>query len=128
MSFKLSKDTVALLEDIERRIDIDVEEDYENQWRDFLFDRFDGDIFQPERKKCSASQVSFAAVENINDAIDDYDLMLRHQLADVSASLNRKTVIFASVQTTERVYSARFSVRKFFICREKRIRFQPHVR
>ena len=90
MSFKLSKDTVALLEDIERRIDVDVETDYENQWRDFLFDRFDGDIFQPEGKKCSASQVSFAAVENINDAIDDYDLMLRHQLADVSASLNRK--------------------------------------
>jgi hypothetical protein len=82
MDYKLSKETVALLEDIEARIDPEVEEDYINQWRDFLYDRFDGDIFVPERKKCSAPSVDIQRIDNINDALESYDNMLRHQLQD----------------------------------------------
>ena len=46
---QLSRDTVMLLEDIEDRIDPETEEDFEDQWRDFLFDRFRGDLFSPRR-------------------------------------------------------------------------------
>jgi hypothetical protein len=87
---KLSQETVALLEDIEARIDPEVEEDYINQWRDFLYDRFDGDIFEPERKKCSAPSVDIPKIENINDALESCDNMLRHQLQDVSSALGKK--------------------------------------
>ena len=36
---KLSRETELLLEDIERRIDPETEEDYRRQWEDFLYDR-----------------------------------------------------------------------------------------
>ena len=86
-----SKTTLSLLEDIERRIDPEVEEDFKNQWRDFLYGRFKGDIFSPKRQKFSAPGVVLLEI-NINDAIDDYDLMLQMQLASVSAFLNTRTL------------------------------------
>ena len=88
---QLGKDTIARLEDIENRIDPETEEDFVDQWRDFLFDRFEGDLFVPNRKKLSNPGVKIAAVENINDAIEDYDLMLRAQLESVSAALNKRS-------------------------------------
>ena len=90
MKFELSRDTLALLEDIEERIDPETEEDYVNQWRDFLFDRFDGDVFSPERKIISDPDTDIPGVDNINDALESYDNMLRHQLAGVSDALKRK--------------------------------------
>ena len=90
MTYKLSVETLALLEDIEARIDPETEEDYKSQWRDFLFDRFEGDIFSPVRKKTSASSVNFPRVENINDALQSYDNMLRQQLEGVSDALGKK--------------------------------------
>ena len=87
---KLSKETIALLEDIEARIDPEIEEDYIGQWRDFLYDRFDGDIFCPVRKKSSAPLADIPAIDNINDALECYDNMLRHQLAGVSNALAGK--------------------------------------
>ena len=90
MAYKLSDETIALLEDIEARIDPETEEDYKSQWRDFLFDRFDGDIFEPVRKTTSASSVNFPRVENINDALQSYDNMLRQQLEGVSDALGKK--------------------------------------
>lgn len=79
------------MEDIERRIDPEVEEDFKNQWRDFLYGRFKGDIFSPKRQKLSAPGVVLQEI-NINDAIDDYDLMLQMQLASVSAFLNTQSL------------------------------------
>ncbi len=90
MDYKLSDETLTLLEDIESRIDPETEEDYVDQWRDFLFDRFGGDIFLPVRKKFSPSSVSFPRVENINDALESYDCMLRQQLEGVSDALGKK--------------------------------------
>ena len=84
---KLSSNTVAILEDIERRIDPDTEEDYKKQWEDFLYDRFEGEIFSPARMKRSAPTVELPDI-NINDAIDDYELMLVSELVKVSKSLN----------------------------------------
>ncbi|MBQ4628306.1 MAG: hypothetical protein IJB44_04435 [Clostridia bacterium] len=84
---ELSKETLLLLEDIERRIDPETEEDLEKQWLDFTYGRFDGDIFCPKRKKTSPPSVEPQGI-NINDAIKDYDLMLRSQLSGVSWALN----------------------------------------
>ena len=85
----LSEKTIALLEDIERRIDPETEENFENQWRDFLFDRFDGEIFNPERKKLSPSSVETESIY-LNDAIENYDLMLRSEMSKISDALNHK--------------------------------------
>lgn len=84
---KLSADTVALLEDVERRIDPEVEEDFVSQWRRFNYGGFDGDVFTPKRKKQSSPKVTLPRV-NINDAIEDYDLMLRREMQGVSEALN----------------------------------------
>ncbi len=89
--FQPSTTTLALLEDIERRIDPEVEEDFKAQWRDFLYGRFTGEIFTPRRKKLSPPSVPLPGV-HINDAIEDYDAMLQMQLAGVSAALNTATV------------------------------------
>ena len=84
--FKLSRETEALLEDIERRIDPEVEEDFVKQWDNFLFGRFDGDYFSPMRKKTTAPAVDCKHV-NINDAISDLDLMLRKEMLGVCRAL-----------------------------------------
>ena len=90
MNTKLSRETLALLDDIEARIDPETEDDYIGQWRDFLYDRFEGDIFAPVRKKSSAPLADIPAIDNINDALECYDNMLRHQLAGVSNALAGK--------------------------------------
>lgn len=87
---QLSTQTIALLEDIERRLDPETEIDFENQWRDFLFDRFDGGLFSPERKKLSMPASELENI-NINDAIDDYELMLRREMTAVSGALGSKS-------------------------------------
>lgn len=85
---QLSEQTLALLEDIERRIDPETEDDFIQQWEDFLYDRFEGDLFVPQRKKLTPSALKLPAI-NINDAIDDLDTMLRAQLMITSAALNK---------------------------------------
>ena len=86
----LSSKTIKLLEDIERRLNPETEIDFENQWQNFLHDRFEGEIFLPERKILSKPGVELEAI-NINDAICDYELMLRRELTAVSISLSEKT-------------------------------------
>jgi hypothetical protein len=86
--YQPSKQTIAMLEDIERRIDPETEEDFQNQWRDFLYDRFDGEIFTPVRKKHSQPSFTYPKI-NINDAIADYDLMLQSQLCGTSYALTK---------------------------------------
>ncbi len=87
----LKKETIALLEDIERRIDPETEEDLSAQWRDFLYGRFEGDLFTPCRKKPTAPGVTPPDV-HINDAIDDLELMLQHGLRDISFQLSTETL------------------------------------
>ncbi|MBQ8309840.1 MAG: hypothetical protein IJX80_02370 [Clostridia bacterium] len=88
--FQPSQKTLAILEDIEHRIDPAVEEDFQNQWRDFLYGRFEGEIFQAIRKKTTPPAEEVPNI-NINDAIGDYDLMLQKELAGVSNALNSET-------------------------------------
>jgi len=86
---RLSSQTVQLLEDIERRIDPEAEEDFARQWEDFLNNRFTGDIFTPHRTVVSAPGFTLHGV-NINDAISDCEQMLIHQLQGVSHALNSR--------------------------------------
>ena len=73
--FELRKETVALLEDIENRIDPEVEDQYRKEWMDFLHGRFEGECFDPVRAKKAPSSLAQAPV-HINDAIEDLDLMI----------------------------------------------------
>lgn len=83
---KLSRETIALLEDIERRIDPETEEDFSRQWEDFLYDRTTDAIFVPKRRKTAPAGIEFPKI-NINDAINDLETMLQAQLAIVSEQL-----------------------------------------
>ena len=87
----LKKETIALLEDLERRIDPAVEEDLSAQWKDFLYGRFDGELFTAKRKAVSAPGIEPPAV-HINDAIDDLELMLQHGLRDISIHLSTENL------------------------------------
>ncbi len=83
---QLKPETIALLDDIESRIDPETEEDFAAQWRAFLYGQYGGEMFKPQRKKTSPPTVPIPAV-NINDALADVETMLVHQLAGVSHAL-----------------------------------------
>lgn len=84
---QLSDYTLALLDDIERRIDPEVEEDFAAQWRTFWDGKYDRPIFTPMRKKTNTPGVEVRNI-HINDAIGDLSLMLDMQLADLSKRLS----------------------------------------
>ena len=85
--FRPEKETLALLEDIERRLDPEVEADLTGQWEDFWNGQSEMEIFAPCRLRTSEPGVVIQPV-HINDAQKDYDLMLRDQLWLVSNALN----------------------------------------
>lgn len=82
----LSEYTRSLLEDIERRIEPDVEEDYFSQWQCFWDGKIDVPVFSPMRKQKSSSSFSLKNV-HINDALHAPDLMLAYELEGVSKKL-----------------------------------------
>lgn len=84
---KLSDYTLSLLHDIEERIDEETEQNFLDDWRNFLYDKYDGDIYCPGRKHMSKPGVEVKGI-NINDAIMDYELMLVSQMAAVSHFLS----------------------------------------
>ena len=83
---QLSTYTRALLDDIERRIDPETEEDLAAQWQRFWNGEHDGVLFHPKRKKTSRPGIEVKSV-HINDAINDLEMMLCHQLAGLSSRL-----------------------------------------
>ncbi len=82
----LSTYTLSLLDDIERRIDPDAEEDFRAQWKEFWYTDTDIPIFTPWRKKTSPPGIELKNI-HINDALRDWELMLDSELADVSRRL-----------------------------------------
>lgn len=94
----LSRATVELLEDVERRIDEQTEMDYYRQWENFLknSDSVTSDsvtgIFTPCRKKVSPPGTKLERI-NINDAVEDCELMLVSEMTNVSSSLNSGTKV-----------------------------------
>ena len=86
----LRPETIALLNDIESRIDPETEEDLTAQWKAFLYGESKEDIFHPRRKKTSQPGIPIPSI-NINDALIDVEAMLVHQLAGVSHALKTES-------------------------------------
>lgn len=82
----LSSYTLALLDDIERRIDPETEEDYRKQWKAFWYKDPETSVFIPKRKITSSPGTELKSIY-INDALKDPELMLDAQLIGVSSSL-----------------------------------------
>ena len=84
---KLSQYTIDLLNDIENRIIPWVEDDFLAQWQAFWDNKVTDIVFRPKRKIISQPSIKIQDI-HINDALNDYELMLDMQLADVSYALS----------------------------------------
>ena len=76
------------LEDIESRINPEVEDDLFEQWRRFWNNETNEEVFLPKRKAVAASSLVWSEI-NINDAINDpsFETMLLSQLCTINAFL-----------------------------------------
>ena len=79
-------DLTVYLEDLEERIDADVEDDLYDQWSQFWNETCNYDFFVPKRKKRTPSQIEWPDV-TVNEAIEDYDKMVLQQFKNCSDSL-----------------------------------------
>lgn len=82
----LSSYTKSLLDDIERRIDPETEEDYRAQWEAFWCGPVEDRVLCPRRKKTSQPEIDVRSI-CINDALHDYELMLCSELGALSKKL-----------------------------------------
>jgi hypothetical protein len=73
-------------EDLESRIDEDVEKDLMQQWMDFADGTFSGKVFSPQRKKISAPGLEWPHIM-VNDTLDDVDKMVLQQYAICSNAM-----------------------------------------
>ena len=83
---QLSSYTRELLDDVERRISPEAEDEFLGQWEKFWSGEHSDIIFSPKRKIVSAPSVTVKEI-NINDALEDYELMLDSELVRVSRAL-----------------------------------------
>jgi len=74
------------LQDLERRIDPQVEEGLFGQWRDFADGRHGEEIFAPERPRSSPPRVEWPHTL-VNDALEDCEAMALQQLETCSKAL-----------------------------------------
>ena len=74
------------LEDLENRIDPDVEEKLLSEWRAFLDGELGGGVFSPRRQKAAPAAMEWPEV-SVNAALDDFDLMALQQLSACSVAL-----------------------------------------
>ncbi len=74
------------LQDLERRIDPEVEESLSGQWRDFADDRHGEEIFSPKRPRPSPPLVEWPHVL-VNDALEGCEAMALQQLEMCSKAL-----------------------------------------
>lgn len=85
------------LDDLERRIDPQVEETLLREWIDFSENRFAGDIFSPRRGKASPPGADWPAV-SVNAALDDFELMALQQFGACSDELARGSGLLLNVR------------------------------
>jgi hypothetical protein len=74
------------LEDLEERLDPQIEDKLMKEWMDFWGGRNKSDIFSPKRDKKIPARVEWPHTP-INSAIEDYNLMVLHQLKLCSDNL-----------------------------------------
>ena len=114
---KFSDYTLALLDDIERRIDPDTEEDYRAQWKRFWYDGVDIPVFTPKRKKVSSPGVEIKNIA-INDALSDYELMLDSELAGLSGRLSGNASLGIRANYGSAIMASVFGAEIFIMPRE----------
>ncbi len=85
---KLSDYTLSLIDDIEKRIDPDTEDDYLAQWQGFWAGKTDAPVFTPVRTRVSDPGIKLKNI-HINDALENVELMLARELEDVSRKLSK---------------------------------------
>ncbi|MDF1516015.1 MAG: uroporphyrinogen decarboxylase family protein [Anaerolineae bacterium] len=74
------------LDDLERRLDAEVEDDLLQQWRTFTTGDFTGDIFSPRRLKKLPPSIPWPRVL-VNEALESYEMMALQQLGACSRAL-----------------------------------------
>ena len=82
-----SRETVLLLEDIERRIRPETEEALDADWLRFLAGEGKDEIFRPARDHTTRPGTELPNI-NINDALADYETMIVSEMKGVSWALN----------------------------------------
>lgn len=86
------------LEDLERRIDVGVEDALWQSWKDFTDGKFSGDIFFPARPKAAPPGIEWPKVR-VNETLDNFELMALQQLKGVSDILAGSTGNFLCVRS-----------------------------
>lgn len=74
------------LEDLESRLDPEVEEDLLSQWGLFLDGRVGSGLFTPRRRRVAPPTLDWPKIR-VNEALDNPELMILQQLAGCSATL-----------------------------------------
>lgn len=74
------------LDDLEERIDAEIEGALWQEWKDFTDGRFAGELFMPSRPRASAPRVAWPNV-SINSTLDNRERMVLQQLKIVSDTL-----------------------------------------
>jgi hypothetical protein len=74
------------LEDLERRIDPEIEERLASEWIAFVDGEFEGDIFSPRRRTKAPTSLVWPHVP-VNAALEDYEQMALQQLGVCSQAL-----------------------------------------
>ncbi len=86
------------LEDLERRIDPEVEDTLFDAWVQFVEGKHDGELFSPRRTTPSPPGLDWPYVP-INDALDDMELMALQQLGACSQALAHGTGAVLAVRS-----------------------------
>ncbi len=85
------------LQDLERRIDPEVEEQLMSDWVEFTAGRFRGDVFTPRRSRVAPPGVEWPAV-SVNAALEDYDMMALQQYGMCSSLLAEGSGLLLNVR------------------------------
>lgn len=86
------------LQDLEERIDPQVEEQLLAEWVEFAEGRFRGDIFIPRRRRASPPSVEWPKV-SVNAALEDYDAMALQQYGMCSSLLAEGSGLLLNVRS-----------------------------
>jgi len=86
LTVQISKFLIECLDDLEERIDPAVEEKLRQEWIDFAWGRYSGQIFSPRRPKPTPSGFDWPKV-SINSALENFELMALQQFSECSAVL-----------------------------------------
>ncbi|MBD3288080.1 hypothetical protein GF337_04695 [candidate division KSB1 bacterium] len=93
----MTKNLHKYFEDLEKRINPEIEEVLFQQWREFASGNYTGQIFKPERSRKSPPKIEWQQI-TINEAIRDPEKMILQQLGECSRILEHGTGEILSIR------------------------------